>query len=660
MTVLSGRATAGASSVLRTLLGGIFACFGLIIGGCGNHTLHYGTVIVTVSSDQGPFQAYIAEMTAFYLTQSGGGIGYSYQGVTGLGKTIDFTRLSDTTELFGAPAVIEGTYASATFSFNYALNGANKVAAQLYVNVNGQSKQATLVDPTSTASPPGVPGVVTYTVKFDPSNLLVVKAGAPVFLDFHFDTSAASLIDTSGSTPSVKVRPFMTASTQPPALSRPLRTRGEFVTVNNSSNTFTINSVAFFESPSYVTAAQGAIQIQPNNQTTYDVNGTVYRGAAGLTAIAALPINTTISAYGTLGSVSGQEPIFNATQVYAGTSTQNVLATLVTGTVASRSGNVIHVRNAEMTQTSSQSVLAANSATGIVVTYANDLPVTVGSSTVVHVDGDPEATASLQSVSIGQQVFIEGLSSSSDATTLITTAVDATAGLIRLTPTPVWGTLVGAQAASATVDVLWLGGVQPSALTFTGTGSASGADADPTAYVINTGSVDLSAQPAGSLFRFDGLVTPYGSAAPPNSPDFTATAATAGSATDQVLAIEWTGTGTTAPFLSSANSGLVVNMSNPALGATHYIQTGPSLIDLTNPAVTPTIVPDPSITGQFAIGNPVTSTGILMFNSFSSYVTQLGTSLNGTNTILKLTATGKWNAATNTFTAYRINMVQNQ
>ncbi|WP_369622444.1 hypothetical protein, partial [Pseudoalteromonas distincta] len=89
-----------------------------------------------------------------------------------------------------------------------------------------------------------------------------------------------------------------------------------------------------------------------------------------------------------------------------------------------------------------------------------------------------------------------------------------------------WGTLTAAQAGSATVDVLSLGGVAPSALTFTGTGSASGADADPTAYAINTGSVDLSAQPAGSLFRFDGLVTPFGSA----PPDFTASTATDGSA----------------------------------------------------------------------------------------------------------------------------------
>ncbi|MGL1733467.1 hypothetical protein ACSTG5_00085, partial [Vibrio parahaemolyticus] len=77
------------------------------------------------------------------------------------------------------------------------------------------------------------------------------------------------------------------------------------------------------------------------------------------------------------------------------------------------------------------------------------------------------------------------LATRADTTSGITTAVDASAGLIRATSTPLWGTLTAAQAGSATVDVLSLGGVAPSALTFTGTGSASGADADPTAYAIN-------------------------------------------------------------------------------------------------------------------------------------------------------------------------------
>ncbi len=647
MTVLSGRASRGASSVSRVLLGGLFALLGLIVGGCGSSTLHYGTVVVTVSSDQGPFTGYVAEMTSFYLTQNTGGIGYSYSGYTGLGKTIDFAKLTGTTELFGAPAVVEGTYVSATFSFNFGSAGANYLPAQLRVDVNGQSQAATLVDPASSTG--AAPGTITYTVKFDPAQPLVVKGGAPASLDFHFDQSAASLIDYTASPPKVTVRPFMTASTQPLS-NKPLRTRGEFVTANKGDGTFTINSVAFFDSPNYTASAQGAIQIQPNDQTTYSVNGVAYRGAAGLAAIAALPINTIVAAYGTLGSLTGQQPVFNATEVYAGLSIENVLQTRVSGTVSSRSGNTFHVRNAELVQTGATAGLST--ATGVLVQLLNDVTVNVGTSTVVSVDGQPETASTIQSISVGQQVDLEGAAS----TTSGVTTVDATAGLVRLTSTPAWGNLVSGQAGSGTVNLQWLGGLEPSAITFTGTGSSSGADADPANYAINTGTIDLSAQPAATLLRFDGHVTAFGSA----PPDFTASAVTAGSATEQVLAIEWTGTGTTAPFLSASSSGLVVNIDNAALGTTHFIQTGPSRIDLKNPNISPTIVPDPSATGQFAIGNTATSTGISLFNSFASYLTQINTVLNGTNTIPKLVAVGKWDAATNTFKAYRIDMVEYQ
>ena len=44
MTVLSGRASSGVRSLLRVLVGGLFAAFGLLAGGCGNNTITYGTV----------------------------------------------------------------------------------------------------------------------------------------------------------------------------------------------------------------------------------------------------------------------------------------------------------------------------------------------------------------------------------------------------------------------------------------------------------------------------------------------------------------------------------------------------------------------------------------------------------------------------------------
>jgi hypothetical protein len=199
--------------------------------------------------------------------------------------------------------------------------------------------------------------------------------------------------------------------------------------------------------------------------------------------------------------------------------------------------------------------------------------------------------------------------------------------------------------------LLALGGAEPAALTFTGTGS------DPANYKINTGTVDLTAD-AGSPtpWRFDGTVTSFGSA----PPDFTATADTAGTSTEQVLEIDWTGSGTTAPFLSQGSSGLVVNIANTSLGTYHVIRTGPTTIDLTTLGASPTIVG--TSTGQFSIGNSATTattpTGINVFHTFADYLTQLNSVINGTNTVLKLVAVGQASSDNKTFTAYRIDIVQ--
>jgi hypothetical protein len=388
------------------------------------------------------------------------------------------------------------------------------------------------------------------------------------------------------------------------------------------------------------------------------VNGTLYRGSAGLAALNTLAINTIIVAYGSYGDITQQKPVINATEVYAGVATEDVLGTRLLGTVASRTGNTLHIRNADLVAARNISFPAYGVSTnsGVFVKFFNDVAVTVSDKTLVSIDRQPEVAGSAQLISVGQQVEIDGALS---VDTAGTSSVDASAGLLRLSPTTAWGTLNSATANVATVTPLSIGGVKPAALTFTGT-DAAGTDPDPAVYEINTGTVDLTAAVNAAsppLFRFDGIVTPFGTA----PPDFTATAVTQVTPTapnDQVLAIDWASTGTTAPFLSAGSSGLVVNIDNTSLGTSHVIMIGPTSIDLKNPNVSPTIVADASLTGQFSIGNPSSTTGISVFHTFAAYLTQLNTVLNGTNTVQKLVAVGHWDNTGKTFTAYRIDIVQ--
>src|SRR5205807_2273695 len=69
-------------------------------------------------------------------------------------------------------------------------------------------------------------------------------------------------------------------------------------------------------------------------------------------------------------------------------------------------------------------------------------------------------------------------------------------------------------------------------------------------------------------------------------PDFTATAITAGTATEQRLVVEWiNGAAATAPFISASSAGLVVDLKNAALGTIHEIRTGPPGPANTGPGV---------------------------------------------------------------------------
>jgi hypothetical protein len=279
------------------------------------------------------------------------------------------------------------------------------------------------------------------------------------------------------------------------------------------------------------------------------------------------------------------------------------------------------------------------------------------------VDGHPELTnVTTDYISVGQQLDMEALavldSSNNpvlDANSLSTWTVAN--GLVRMIPTTGWAVQGSTGSGDISAQLITLGGFDPATLDFTGTNSA------PTAYSVSTTGLDITALAASPLFRFDGLVTPFGMA----PPDFVADSVATATATDQVMTVTWTGSGTTAPLVSKDATGLIVNISGGSLlGA--RVQTGPlyvqssvtplSSIDLTTLASNPSIVADTSLTGQFTIGNPTSTLGLAVFHDYSSFLTNLGTALNGTNTVVTLVAVGHYDATANTFTAHRIDMVQ--
>jgi hypothetical protein len=597
-----------------------------LLAGCStSNNITYGTAVVTLSDVSGDFTSYIVAIDSITLTRSDGVVVQPLQ----TQETVDLAKLHDLNELVQAPAVPVGTYTTLTLSLDY--TAANTT---ITVDVNGVPTIAAPRDPSGNAM-----SIATLTVTFDPQNQLVINSGACTRLALDVNLAASNSIDLSTSPPTVTVRPFITA-TAAPADQTVTRARGIFVIAQPSSSDYIVNLRPFND----LVSALGALTVNTTSSTYFNINGVVYTGAAGLTAMQSLLINTPIAAYGTLGSFSTITPGFNATAVYAGTSLESPASDVLTGTVSAVSGNTLTVHGARYVPRIGEGVLQI---------YYPDLPVTVGPATLVSEDGVAASGLSTQSISVGQLVTVSGQGSISSS--FLVTSLDATGqianvppGQVRLQATPLWGTLNSGASGSMSLNVLSLGNFAPGALTFAGTGSTSANDAVATSYAVDTPGIDESATPAGTLLQAVGLVTPFASA----PPDFTAGAVTAGTSIPQTLVVDWGTSGTASPFSSAGSAGLVVDLSNANLSSTvRYIATGPTRTDLTTLPASPTIAFATGSTLTLAVGN---TTAIQVYNDPGRFATQLASSLNGTNVVYHLVCVGQYSSATNTFTATQV------
>jgi hypothetical protein len=609
----------------------------VLLAGCGSSNSNPpGTPVLTMGdlTNSSDFTSYIVAIDSVTLTASDGTL------VTPVvtPETVDLVRLNSMTELVEAPAVPSDTYTSATVTVDYS-------AASIWLNFAGQPVASYVVGNTG-----AVFGAETVTVTFDPDHPLVITAGQSIRLQLDVDVTASSSVVTT-SPPTVQVQPFVTMRVAP-VDSTVMRARGLFVVVPTGSSippgtsgTFIMNVRPFFD----VVSALGAVFVNTNAQTYWNINGVTYTGAAGLNALAPQQESIPIVVYGTLDNLSGITPTFNATSVYVGSSQESPLAEYLTGVVAARTDDTLTLLGVTYLQP-----------TGV-YEYVASTPVTIGPQTIVSQDGVANPGLTPASVSVGQQINVSGQAAVNSSTGALE-GLDATAGQVRLQPTNAWGTPTAIGAGSVTLDLLSLGGFPggfatyytTSLFKFDGTGSSAGNDATRAAYAVNTGSLDTSALTATMPALAQGIVTPFGSA----PPDFTASAITPGSSTLQTLVVEWASGGSPNPFSTWTAAGLTVNLSNPDISALHYIRTGPTTVDLKTLPASPLItwVGADQSNLDLAVGGATLTTGVSVFSTPTGFLTGLKNTLNGTNKVFRLVAYGQYNAATNTFVAARIHV----
>jgi hypothetical protein len=574
---------------------------------------------LTNSSD---FMSYIVNIDAIALTRSDGTVVAPL--VTPV--TVDLAQLNTVSELVEAPAVPEGTYTSAAVTLDYTSTTA------VWLNINGETLSAT---PTTAA---GV-GVTTINVivTFDPNNPLVIQQNQSVRMQVEVDLLASNELTTSTPPAQVQTQPFVVV-TPAPLDATVMRLRGLFVTTQDVASGFYMNARPFYSQYSGL----GAVIVNTDAQTYYNINGVVYTGSAGLAALAQQGQSLPLAVYGTLHSLAGVTPSFNATQVYFGASQESQIAYYLTGTVTARSGNKLTLRASTVVPPPGLTVLS--------LTYLDSIPVTLGSATAVFQDGSATPGLTIADISVGQQVTLAGQSVVDSSGAL--TSIDASSGFVRLQSTTLWGM----QNADGTLDLLSLGRFAPGAMSFAGTGT-SGHDATASAYVVDTSALPPGpVTTAGELLQVQGNVTPFGAA----PPDFSASTLTPGPSSLQTLVVDWANGGSTAPFSSISSSGLVVNLADANLGTTHEIRTGPASLDLKSlpqsPLITTTGADQSNL--QLAVGSTSLAKGISVFNSAASFASGVSSAFNGTNKIFRLVAYGQCNNPTtcDTFVASRIHV----
>lgn len=628
------------------------ACgFGLIAAGCHHNNLNSGFGVawttLTATDDRGQFTSYLVTIDSVVLN---GKLNGAVSAIA-VPETVDFTKLTNLSELWATASLPVDTYTSAIITLDY-------TNAQISVMVNGAPVKVSIVDPSGI-----VPTTIAVTVTLDPANPLLLQ---PTFatsnalrLAINYDIEASNNVDLTTSPPKLTVKPFLSAATTA-ADNKLIRVRGPLINSSVNLRTYTIVVRPFFDEVNSL----GTDTIFNDANTVYTLSGNTYVGVPGITALSQTSAGSTeTAAYTTFeptptpatGVIAGS---FHSVYVVAGGTLEDFFTDGIEGDVIARSGNTLTLRGGLLTANAAQ-----------VIQYENlDSQVLVGPSTQVTADGlSTLGPLNYNSIAVGQHITARGLFSQSSAgVTIVDSTGSATdTGSVRLQSTELYGSLISSAAGSLALNLQAIENYPVSVYNFAGNGASAAQDPTAANFVVNTGALPLPTAAAADPLWVDGYVSPFASA----PPDFLAQSVLAQPSVAATLAVTWTGTGTAAPFTTLTATGLTIDLSNAAFG-TGQLRIGAQSIDITTLSASPSIVPGaavpaanglPLFAPRFSVGpgaiSESSTTPILSFNEFATFVTQLTTTFATPTPATKFVARGSYDRTSNTFTASSIDVV---
>ncbi len=645
-----------------------------------------GSAVVTLTATPST-DNYLAYRVGLVSVQLQTSKGRTAGAVLPKGTSVDLARLTNLSEVVGAASLAQGNYSEALVTLDYR-------SAQIIYD-NGTVDGLTLTPVNASG---GALGQVTLLLYLDPSNQLSVVRSSSARLSLAFNMAASNVINVTNKT--VTVMPMISGSTQP-IDSKVVRIRGPLGSVNSSSTGFTSGIVPF----DFGNAGAGSLGVSAQSVTTFEINGTPSTGSAGMTAMTALKPGVMVEAFGTLttstsssssllntntaaststtevstcsdgttpvtgtngvltcadgstltttaqntsdttGSLTATNVNFSASQVLAGSSVQGDGFDRLSGIVTGRSGDTLTIDEGTLLTNEGTNSLIAGTAT---VKIGANTQVTQFGGASTEANGTPD-------ISVGSLIYAFGTASAISSTSV---TLDASAGRARLGQTTASGTVTGQPTTDElTLKLSTLGGRSATSFDFTGTGTSAGPDASATAYVVTTANLTLTNATTGSPVQVTGSVTPFGLAGTAAG-DLSGTALLDYTTIDAELVMDY-GAGTPAPFSSYSTTEIILDARNSAVGVRHEIQTGAQIVPIIGIPSDPIIVPNSSSTNTvFTIGHAV-SGSFENFDSYSAFVTQLQTELDGNVLVTGVTAQGAYTSATYTFSASSITLFLN-
>jgi len=605
--------------------------FSLILSGCGSSTPEQvpetveliscetsdndpqndacGKVLLGLTDADGDFLLYNVTVTGIELTRRDG----TQVSLLPSPQMIDFATYVELTELVTAATIPAGVYTSGSISISYA-------DADIQVEKNGEATAAQMVDDNGELLTEA-----TLSLELDADNPLVVARARPALLEIDFNLSASHDVDLTTEPVTVTTEPFISAEVDP-VMSKEFRIRGPLIRVSEDNSLFRIAVRPFHRRDGRF----GGANVVVNDDTNFEINGETFTGSEGLSQMAQLEAGT---ATVTHGLFERNIDSFTAITVYAGSSVPGHDKDAARGVITAREGDRLQLHGVTLIRETGE------------VGFHPLITVNIADTTHVIKPRRVDEEVSINDLSVGQAVTVLGelqLEQGSDAVP----EMDATNGGVKMRLTFASGHQVAQNASELTMNLQALHGRSPERYNFAGTGVDSSMDADPSNYQVSVTNLMVSAGNSGDPVRFNGFVTPFGSA----PADFDAVTVVNYAESRSQLYVDWPMGEEVMAFGELTSESLTINIAQSEEPGIYKLIQGGIRTDLTS--FDQLVRVEPKFErGVYAIRD---NNSVKVFSNFADFATELQAEMDSGLQVDKLHAIGGFSHQTVSLQAIKV------